>query len=190
MKSKTYQGIFLPFRKARKKARTLGLKSRRKWEQLCRDKKRPCDLPACPSYTYARFGWAGYSDFLGYKKGDRFLRFDKAREFVRRSKLKSKHDWNRYCASGRKPANIPACPQDVYKKRYKGIRDWLGIPEKKVWPFVKARAYVRKAGLTSRTWWRWSSTLRPDVVPSRPDRTYKNKGWKSWSDWFGSDQKG
>jgi hypothetical protein len=44
--------------------------------------------------------------------------------------------------------------------------------------------------LTSRTWWRWSSTLRPDVVPSRPDRTYKNKGWKSWSDWFGSDQKG
>jgi hypothetical protein len=60
-------------------------------------------------------------------------------------------------------------------------------------PFTKAREYVRSnKSLTGSNWWEWCKTKRPSNIPSRPDRTYKDKGWKDWKDWkdwFGDKKK-
>jgi hypothetical protein len=37
--------------------------------------------------------------------------------------------WERYCKSGKKPADIPERPDLVYGKEWKGWVDWLGWHE-------------------------------------------------------------
>ena len=54
------------FKKARAFARRLGLKSQADWREYCRSRKKPDDIPAKPDNTYAKEGWAGISDWLGY----------------------------------------------------------------------------------------------------------------------------
>ena len=43
--------------------------------------------------------------------------------------------------------------------------------------------------MTGRDWWEWCRDNRPPNIPIRPDVIYKNKGWKSWKDWFGENKK-
>jgi hypothetical protein len=56
---------FLPYRKAKALARTLGIKGKREWDLLCKQKKRPREIPACPDKHYKEF--VGYPDFFGYE---------------------------------------------------------------------------------------------------------------------------
>ena len=62
--------------------------------------------------------------------------------------------------------------------------------------FDEAREYVQKIALKSTgEWKKWSKgklegkDKRPDFIPSNPDVVYRFKGWKSWSDWIGTDRK-
>jgi hypothetical protein len=185
--TKRYKSRFLSFHEARKKARTLGLKSRKEWEQLCHSPKRPIDIPVLPHLTYKRDGWISWADFLGYKSTERFLPFDKAREFVRRLGLKTRAEWTQYSCSGKRPKNIPSWPDKTYKKEFKGLRDWLGLPPQRFLTFTQARKYVRE-NMTGRDWWEWSKTHRPSNIPSRPHLVYKDKGWKGWTNWFGENE--
>ena len=94
------------------------------------------DIPANPSGTYAKSGWAGMGDWLGTGRiattHRTFLPFEEAREFVHSLKLKNQGDWNRFYKGqlpekGTLPANIPANPQRTYtKEEWKGMGDWLG----------------------------------------------------------------
>ena len=70
--------------------------------------------------------------------------------------------------------------------------DWLGFDDGKPLKgtfveFEEARAYVRKAGLTSKKEWeQWCRDgHRPHTIPSNPDKNYKDEGWLSWADWLG-----
>jgi hypothetical protein len=186
-KTKSYKGKFLTFRQARKKARTLGLSRVEEWEKLCRSKDRPLDIPVCPRVTYKEYGWTNYPDFLGYKY-PRFLPFEQAREFIRSLEFKTITEWRKYSSSGKRPRNIPCNPNISYKKQFKGLRDWIGLPKKRFLPFTKARKYVRE-NMTGRNWWEWCRTNRPSNIPIRPDVIYKNEGWKGWTDWFGKKKK-
>ncbi|MHC4476608.1 MAG: hypothetical protein ACYTEL_13240 [Planctomycetota bacterium] len=186
MATKKYKSKFLTFHQARRITRKLGLKSRREWEKLCRSKDRPKDIPACPHLTYKEYGWTDYADFLDYEPQQRFLPFNQARKFVRSLGFETTGKWAQYCASGKRPKTIPSDPKAVYKGQYKGLRDWIGLPEKRFLPFAKARKYVRSnKGLTGTNWWIWCKTHRPSNIPVRPDVIYKDEGWKGWKDWFG-----
>ncbi len=62
--------------------------------------------------------------------------------------------------------------------------------------FNKARQYMHEINLkNTREWKIWSKGelegkgKRPNFIPSNPDVVYRFKGWKSWSDWIGSDKK-
>src|SRR5262249_26988806 len=74
--------------------------------------------------------------------------------------LKSKTQWEEYCASGKKPADIPAAPQAVYvEDGWAGLGDWLGTGRvathlRQYKSFKEARAYVHGLGLKSETQWR------------------------------------
>ena len=120
--------------------------------------------------------------------------FEEAREFVRELNLKSWKEWAGYCVSGKKPFDIPAAPYSVYRgKGWKGNADWLGtnrIPykDRKYLPFIEARKFVRKLGLSGQMEWRkyLKSGKKPLNIPSKPERYYLNKGWNGFGDWVGN----
>jgi len=123
-----------------------------------------------------------------------FRTFEDARAFVRDLGLKSYGEWNDYCASGRKPPDIPSNASRVYANSgWAGIGDWLGTGrvanrEREFLSFTEARAFVHKLGLKSGDDWRdyCNSGRRLSDIPSNPDDVYEQSGWISWGDWLGT----
>jgi hypothetical protein len=125
----TFLREYRPFKKARIFARDLGLKSRNEWYEYCSLGKKPPDIPANPNVVYANAGWSTWFDWLGAgrHRGVGWQLFKQARTFVRHLELKSHADWIKYCASGKKPHDIPSAPVSVYAKSgWVGWGDWLG----------------------------------------------------------------
>ena len=184
------------FNKARAFVRGLNLKSGAEWQCYCTSGKKPTDIPAAPNHVYANDGWAGYGDWLGTGKvspgGHRS--FDEARAFIRGLKLKSANEWQDYCKSGNKPADIPATPERTYAKvGWAGLGDWLGTDAVTTWlrqyrPLKEARAFVRDLKLKSVVEWQGycKSGKKPTDIPTKPDHVYINDGWAGYSDWLGT----
>ena len=207
--------VYRPFKTAREFARSLCLSNGKEWKLFCKGElatkgKLPADIPSSPQNTYKNKGWNGMGDWLGTGRLSRsdisknFSKFEEAQKFVRQLELKNIHEWNAYCNGtltdkGKRPANIPSNPQQVYAKLgWVGLGDWLGTFEvaqaKKVFrPFVDARKFVRKLGLKTQNEWveyckgnLSDKEKRPNDIPQKPSRTYSGKGWVSMGDWLGS----
>ncbi len=123
-----------------------------------------------------------------------WMSFDEARNYAQSLNLKSSSQWKEYSKSGKRPEDIPARPNEVYKdKGWISWGDWLGTGRvadnlKIYWPFKKARSYVHKLDLKSNRDWRkyCKSGNKPDDIPSTPRLVYKDKGWISSGDWLGT----
>jgi hypothetical protein len=125
----------LPFEEARAFVRGLGLKGGTEWKAYCKSGKKPVNIPSNPSTVYAGKGWTNFIDWLGTNNAKNgsisYLPYDYAHAFVRPLGLKSAREWSAYCASGERPANIPATPDKVYAgKGWTNWRDWLGTGPK------------------------------------------------------------
>ncbi|MDC0572924.1 Helicase associated domain protein [Luminiphilus sp.] len=120
---------FKSFEEARKYAHSLKLKSQTEWQSFCRRGKRPADIPSNPQSKYRDCGWKGWGDWLGTgkpKKGE-WRPFKDARRFVRTLGLTGQREWREYCASGKKPPDIPSTPRSVYlADGWVSLSDWLG----------------------------------------------------------------
>jgi hypothetical protein len=198
----------------RARAFVLGLKleSVAEWKAFCKGKMShlrglPEDIPTNPNVTYAEEGWKGYGDWLGTGRvADQFREyrpFHEARAFARSLKLKSETEWRAFRSGempqrGRLPGDIPAAPQFTYaKKGWSGYGDWLGTGNvawflKRYRPFLKARAFVRKLKLRStKGWYAFCKGEVPQAgelpadIPSNPNKTYSDRGWKGMGDWLG-----
>uniref|UniRef100_A0A7S0RM63 Uncharacterized protein n=1 Tax=Pyramimonas obovata TaxID=1411642 RepID=A0A7S0RM63_9CHLO len=193
---------FRQFEEAREYTRTLGLTSQKDWQELSRSGMRPDDIPSNPQRTYRNKGWVSWPDWLGYGKGKQarprtpskqFLPFDQAREYARSQGLPSTRKWREWCASGKRPHNIPSDPQSTFRDDgWVSWPDWLGYTEDRssgnaFLSFENAREHVRLMGLKShKEWQEWSSSgKRPEYIPSNPQTAYHDEGWLSWPDWLG-----
>jgi hypothetical protein len=158
-------------------------------------RKKPRSIPYNPAKYYRNVGWISWPDWLGTRAPSpgHWRPFKKARAFVRRLHLQSGVEWQKYCKSGNKPADIPTDPRQVYaNKGWLSAGDWLGsgrIADQlhEYLPFKKARAFARRLHLKSKVEWHdyWIHK-KPDNIPSGPNRHYKNSGWISWGDWLGT----
>ncbi|MBZ5677207.1 MAG: DEAD/DEAH box helicase family protein [Acidobacteriia bacterium] len=197
---------FRLFRLARRFVRTLGLNSHREWLAYCKGEMpdrppRPEDIPSLPSSTYRSAGWKGWGDWLGTKyianRNRRYLRFSAARAFARTLGLRGEAEWRR--SLHLLPIDVPRKPEVVYKdKGWKGWGNWLGTDRvanqrRELLPFAEARKFVRRLKLKGYREWELYRTgklpgkkPRPHFIPSDPYGHYKNKGWVSWPDWFGT----
>ena len=181
----TQKRIYKPFNEARAFVRNLGLKSQKEWENYKSSGSRPIDIPAHPRTTYKDEGWTGIGDWLGTGTiasfNKKYLPFDAARRFVHKLNLKNEYEWRAYSKSSKKPANIPATPQNTYKnKGWKGLGDWLGTgtlanKDKTYQSFKIARSFVRRLKLKNQKEWQKyaKSHKRPKDIPSSPAKTYK-----------------
>jgi 3-mercaptopyruvate sulfurtransferase SseA len=186
---------YRPFKKARVFVRGLGLKSESEWRAYCKSGKKPTDIPANPGNTYAEAGWLGLGDWLGTgrRRDTGWRPFNNARAFVHHLGLKNYTEWNGYCRSGKKPADIPAAPDQRYAEAgWAGWGDWLGTGRlathlRQYRSFEEARTFVRDLGLKSNKEWRdyCKSGKKPSDIPNVPHKVYAN-GWVGLSDWLGT----
>jgi superfamily II DNA or RNA helicase len=173
---------------------------------------RPRSIPTNPHRSYSS-AWKGYNDFLGTpapkNKRRPWRSFDAAREYVRSQGLASVNEYRKWKRGELKdrsafPDDIPAWPYDVYgkgkEKNWKGFADFLGSrPLAKyvdMWPFARARDYVRKLKLRNSVEYRkWAKgglqdiLEKPAEVPAQPWLKYRNE-WRGWDDWLGRDVAG
>ncbi len=184
-----------PFSVAREFARSLKLKSKDEWRAYVRAHGLPPGIPIRPGQVY-RGTWEGWPDFLGYlpAKGrtlpSGIWSYRKARALVREQEFSSSAEFLKWARRGA-TAGVPRAPEDVYGNAWRGWRDFLGKSYylrkgAERWPYAKARAYVRKLGLTSRTEFvAWShSKARPPGFPLFPYNAY-GKEWGGWGDFLG-----
>ena len=191
---------FLPFDTARAFVQSLGLKSSADWREYCGSGQKPADIPSNPDLTYEHRGWTSFGDWLGtgtVSLAKRIYRsFQEAREFVHTLQLNSQGDWTRYCASGKKPTDIPAKPELVYEdKGWVGFGDWLGTGtvatfRREYRSFEEARGFVRSLGLRNQGDWALyrKSASMPADIPTNPNVVYRETGWKGHGDWLGTER--
>ena len=190
---------FLPFKTALLHARSLKLKGKKEWDAWRMTAVRPDNVPCHPDRTYKHDGWQGWGHWLGTgnvaAKEQQFLPFKKALLHARCLKLKCKAEWVAWCKIGKRPANVPAGPHEVYKHDgWQGYGHWLGTgnvgvkKDQKFLPFKKALRLARSLKLKDvKEWEAWrKSGARPANVPSRPDVTYKQDGWQGYWHWLGT----
>jgi superfamily II DNA or RNA helicase len=131
-----------------------------------------------------------------WEKLSRFnwMPFEEAREFVRKLNLNNRDQWRVFAESSKRPFNIPVRPEKVYSNDgWVSFGDWIGsqfiaTKERIFLDFVKAKQYVKALNLKNSDDWRifCKSGLRPDNIPSNPEKVYKDKGWYSLGDWLGT----
>lgn len=184
---------------AKKFVHSLGLKNIQEWNDWKKSGNKPSDIPSSPNLIYKN-EWQGVGDWLGTgnlpTKGRNFRKFEEARKFVRSLGLKSANEWYSWRKSKLRPKDIPAHPESVYQKDFKGIGDWIGTfrianTKRQFRSFKEARQFVRSLGLKSASeWYSWKKTqARPVDIPSSPTITYKNE-WIDYYDWLGIDRTG
>jgi superfamily II DNA or RNA helicase len=186
------------FEDSRAFVHALGLKSEADWRNYCKSGKKPDDIPANPSSTYAKAGWTGMGDWLGTGRVAAQLRqyrpLEGARAYVHGLGLKSFTEWLDYCKSGKKPDDIASNPNITYAETgWAGYGDWLGTGRvsnlrRQFRPFESARAFVRDLGLKSQAEWLdyCKSGKKPDDIPAVPEQTYAEMGWVGMGDWLGT----
>tara|TARA_B100000787_G_scaffold167343_1_gene153937 strand:- start:57 stop:2771 length:2715 start_codon:yes stop_codon:yes gene_type:complete len=188
---------WLPFEEAKVFTQSLGLKNLTEWKEYCESNNKPYNLPNYPERVYKKKGWENWGNWLGSQVLATHLRkyrtYKEARNYVRKLNLKSAREWEKYSKSGAKPNDIPSNSQKIYKgKGWESWSDWLGngffsSRGREYKSFEEARDYVRKLNLKSiKEWQEYNrSGAIPNDIPLRPQRIYKDKGWKSSRDWIG-----
>ena len=118
---------FLPFEEALNVALSLNLANVFDWKEWCKEGMCPPKVPHCPQLAYKGGGWQGWGHWLGtgtlsnQAKHEQFLPFDQALRVARSLRLVSRAEWQAWCRSGARPANMPARPDRAY------VHDgWLG----------------------------------------------------------------
>ena len=110
------------------------------------------------------------------------LPYKDAQKLVQQAKLKSAREFYAW----EKPEGCPSQPSNTYRDR--GWANWpefLGTGTTDYVSYEKAQKIVRKAGIKTATeFWAWK--LKPEGMPSTPYVIYKDKGWESWQEFFGT----
>lgn len=129
---------------------------------------------------------------------EEWLSVEEARKIVAAQGFKRQAD---FYAWKDRPANIPSNPRSTYGDAWPRWGYFLGKvsakvsskPKKRI-PFLAfeaakqlAQQLMRKYGITSQPQWHaWVKTAdKPPGIPSDPSKTYHEKGWDGWPDWFG-----
>jgi hypothetical protein len=118
----------------------------------------------------------------------KFLSCKDAKLIVKKLNIKTQSDWFKFFKFKNDAfLGLPSAPYDFYKgKGWVSWSDFLGND----WiSFVEARKVAKALNLKNTYEWNkyCLSFERNPLIPTHPDRTYKNRGWISWSDFLGKD---
>ena len=181
---------FKKFDDAREYVHGLQINNLKAWEKYAKSGNKPNDIPSDPRQHYDEF--VSYGDWLGsgavantkkvYKK------FDLARKYVHKLKLKSKNEWLSFKNKKEFPKFLPKAPEQYYKE-WVSYPDWLGsgfikYEDRKYRSFEDALKYIRSLNLKSaKDWRKIKKDQLPDDIPRSPEKVYPE--WISIGHWIG-----
>jgi len=189
---------YRPFNLARQYVRTLGIRSGADYLTKWREGVIPKDIPAKPDKTYKEDGWISWPDWLGRSteanQNREFLTFEEARNYARRTGLKTGTEWRVWSKQGNRPSKIPANPDQVYAELgWIDWADWLGNANRRGdWlDYEDAKKLLEKLNIKSGRHWRdYKSEVGIGIkIPKSPEVYYKNKGWAGWADFLSADKR-
>lgn len=120
------------------------------------------------------------------KEGHKWMTFDEARSHVSGLGLKTVSEFRAWLKSDQRPESFPKVPGNMYRKDgWTGIVDFLGVRVEWM-SFKEAEAFIRTQGLkTQADFAAWAkSEKRPASFPTNPQVTYKDLGWKNFTDFL------
>ena len=180
--------IYLPYKEAKGYIHNLHLQSLKEWKKYCSSGNKPSNIPSTPDMVYKNNDWINWYEWLGTEKIE-YLQYKEARNYVRKLNLRVRSEWEAYCKGGKKPRNIPATPDSVYKNTgWANWHEWLGTQKME---YKKARDFVHKLQLRNSVEWDayCNSGNKPINIPAKPYRAYKDKGLINLYDWLGTSPK-
>jgi len=115
---------WINYNQAKNWAINSGVKSAREWAKT----DLPKGIPSGPDKVYKN-DWVSWMDWLGFDcvDGQRkpWIEFEKAKLWVKKKGIKSETEWRKFCKEGLIPINIPNAPSYVYRKYWKGWKDFF-----------------------------------------------------------------
>ena len=188
---------FYSYEEAVREVHSLDIKNQKEYHNLKTNGSLSQRLPYKPDRTYKNNGWESWNKWLGTEnvatQKRKYREFKLARAFIRSLEFKTKSDWIDYTKSGLKPNDIPTAPNIVYKKKFISFQDWLGASytanKNRIFlSFGESNKYAKTLELKSKDEWFAMSKVGkiPQNIPSNPQRTYKETGWKGWSYFLGT----
>ena len=121
-----------------------------------------------------------------------FMSYNKAKQLIKKQKIKSKHQFEKWSSSKKRPDNFPSNPRSVYKLQWEDWSLFLSTgrkpgQRKDFMSYRQAQQFIKKQKVESKNHFeKWSSSKkRPDNFPSDPRSVYKEQ-WKNWGSFFGT----
>ncbi|MGY5151892.1 MAG: integrase repeat-containing protein [Candidatus Nitrosopumilus sp. bin_6a] len=192
MSGKDMSSQFLSYEDAREFVKKFDLDTGSDWKKFIQTNNIPDKIPRAPNLAYKN-KWEGWQKFLGgtYRE---YSSYDIAKKFAQSLNLKTGREWKKFVQSKKKPKNIPANPNGVYKnKGWKGWGDFLGTGNiasmnKQFCSFEDAKKFAISLNFKNGEKWMEFCKLdkNPKNIPRNPNAVYKNKGWKGWGDFLGT----
>jgi len=192
---------WMSYSDARKYIRKYNFKSYKEYVSYFRDNpNKPIKLPLSPRGAYKNNGWVTANHFLGLPEKVSYLDFYQAKKKVRKMEITGWKDWRERHKKNLIPPNIPKDPYTVYKgKGWISVDDFFGKDvsannrARLGWAdFNEAKKYALRLNLKSSKEWREFLKSNKDIqinLPATADRVYAKKGWKSWGDFLGYEDK-
>ena len=139
-------------------------------------------IPSNPDQTYKDEGWLSWPDFLGTTK----ITLNEATQIVRKKGIKTSTEFNKRRKTDPELQLIPSNPPKIYKdEAWVSWPDFLGTN----WVTLnEATEIVRKKGIKTSMEFRERRKTDPELqlIPSHPEKTYKDEAWVSWPDFLGT----
>jgi len=178
-------------------------KSGNEWDKLNKKNKIPNFVPKSPYEHYKNKGWISWGDFLGTNKSQDnllaliYISYENAKKIIRNLNIRTQKEWKNLAQGNNIPKEIPNRPERYYKKRgWISWGDFLGTnrisnKNKKFISYKETILWLKNNNISLNSiedWRHFYKNLKPQFIPSNPDKEYKNKGWESWGVFLGTNK--
>ena len=150
-------------------------------------------ISSTPYKVYKDEGWLSWPDFFGINKVKVVTKsnrpsLNEAKQIVRKKRIKSRSEFWERRKTDLELQLIPSNPTRAYKDE--GWLSWLVFLETNWITLDEAKRIVRRKGIKTATEFkkRRKTDLELQLIPSQPNKTYKEEGWISWPDFLGTNK--
>ena len=124
-----------------------------------------------------------------------FRKYEDAKKYVQQKKIYYSKDFRKLKIQNKIPKDIPYNPNQVYIDKWVDWGNFLGTgrvhnKNKKFISYKEAKKLVRSHNIKiSADYYSFYKTYEnKHLIPAIPNRSYKNKGWKNWIDFLGTNR--
>jgi len=182
--SKPLSPKYLLYKEAKKAVKILSIKTRKEYSKRYKEDPK---LPSNPEELY-KDDWRDFYHFLGVKAPIYYKSYIEAKRAVEKLDIKSRKEYitgKRY----KEDAHLPSNPSSFYKGN--GWTKWDKFIITHYLTYEEAKDVAQKLKIRTRIDYIRNKQYKGDLLlPSNPEKTYKNKGWIDWYHFLGTNAPG